>query len=156
MKICTKCGKRKRISSFPKDGRNVRGSQPCKMCKRKQKRYPRLRLPSHSRRHRIDNAAYELLMVAQDGRCGVCRKMPGRRRLDVDHDHSCCPGRESCGKCIRGLLCWRCNMALGMVNDDPILVHNMAVYLSRSKSSISAAWDQRPSPDNTGETASVN
>src|SRR4029077_2130187 len=41
---------------------------------------------------------------------------PGAGRgalLAVDHDHNCCPGAHSCGKCIRGILCGTCNSALG-------------------------------------------
>jgi hypothetical protein len=31
----------------------------------------------------------------------------------VDHDHNCCPGRRSCGECIRGLVHGRCNILIG-------------------------------------------
>lgn len=30
----------------------------------------------------------------------------------VDHDHRCCSGQDSCGQCIRGIICRDCNMAM--------------------------------------------
>ena len=51
------------------------------------------------------------LIDMQHGCCAIdgCMEKPTR----VDHDHACCPGQYTCGKCIRGVLCHRHNAALG-------------------------------------------
>lgn len=55
-----------------------------------------------------------------------------RAKLVVDHDHACCPlARYSCGKCVRGLICGRCNMAAGQLGDDPDRARSLASYLDR-------------------------
>jgi hypothetical protein len=59
--------------------------------------------------------------------CGGPEKY--KKRLSVDHDHACCSGPTSCGKCIRGLLCSNCNRVLGQVNDDKVLLQKMIDYL---------------------------
>lgn len=49
--------------------------------------------------------------------CNVCGAETGsssNRNMHVEHDHACCPGLKSCGKCVRGVVCNRCNTALGL------------------------------------------
>jgi hypothetical protein len=56
------------------------------------------------------------------------------QRLRVDHDHTCCQNyngklRKTCGKCIRGLLCNKCNMLLGLADDNIDYLLGCAEYL---------------------------
>jgi hypothetical protein len=50
----------------------------------------------------------------QSGLCKLCRV--ALKKWVIDHDHKCCPGRRSCGKCVRGLLCIPCNAMLGQLD----------------------------------------
>ena len=74
--------------------------------------------------------SYMRIYENQGGVCMIC-KNPEKdgKRLSVDHDHTCCSGASSCGRCIRGLLCSRCNRALGVVNDNIDLMKAMIQYL---------------------------
>jgi Recombination endonuclease VII len=59
-----------------------------------------------------------------------------RLTLCVDHDHDCCKGPHSrCGMCVRGLICWRCNTALGMADNSASRLEGLAVYLR--------GWEER-------------
>lgn len=44
-----------------------------------------------------------------------CEACGSREKLGIDHDHNCCSGPKSCGKCIRGVLCSKCNTAEGLL-----------------------------------------
>lgn len=70
------------------------------------------------RRYNLSYAEYMVMYQLQTGRCAICRKefiaTPA-----VDHDHSCCSGNTSCGKCVRGLLCTHCNKGLSGFRDNP-------------------------------------
>ncbi len=86
----------------------------------------------------VSAATYDELLRRQDGRCAVCRmpetvtdpRIDDVRNLAVDHDHACCAGK-SCGACIRGLLCARCNTALGLLRDEAETLDAAARYLRR-------------------------
>lgn len=78
----------------------------------------------------LDEGQYEALYKSQGGRCYICRRASGAaRRLSVDHDHSCCPGRVSCGRCVRALLCRPCNDLLGHVRDDIDTLRRAAIVI---------------------------
>jgi hypothetical protein len=49
----------------------------------------------------------------------------------IDHDRACCPGEGSCGKCVRGIVHFRCNRMMGHLKDNPELLRKCAEYLER-------------------------
>ena len=68
------------------------------------------------------------ILIKQDHRCAICRKPETAkyksgtvRLLSIDHCHET-------GK-LRGLLCSKCNMGLGLFNDDWLLLENAIEYL---------------------------
>lgn len=75
----------------------------------------------------ITEGDYDRMFDEQAGLCAICHE-PDSIKLAVDHDHACCDGDYSCGKCVRGLLCKRCNMAIGLLQDKPDIIMNAALY----------------------------
>ena len=65
---------------------------------------------------------YKGMLVSQGGLCKICSSPPAEKRnLCVDHCHTTDK--------IRGLLCDKCNKAIGLLNDDPILFAKVIEYL---------------------------
>ena len=92
--------------------------------------------PEHRRRqmlrrnYGITVEQYDALLVLQSGVCAICQR-PERvlsglkksaKRLSVDHDHLT--------RRVRGLLCQKCNTALGSFEDDARLLHTALAYLT--------------------------
>lgn len=76
-------------------------------------------------------AQYARMLEAQGGGCGICGGLnTSGRALSVDHDHACCSGEKSCGKCVRGLLCENCNHGLGNFRDSPDRMRAAIRYLA--------------------------
>lgn len=76
---------------------------------------------------------YEEMLTDQGGGCAICGKSPSpKKRLNVDHDHACCPGEVTCGKCVRGLLCTPCNVFLGYFENKDTM-SKMKAYVRRTR-----------------------
>lgn len=68
------------------------------------------------------------------GLCAICgTDEPGVHGWHIDHDHSCCPDNgRSCGKCVRGILCHKCNVGLGHFDDDIARMQRAVDYLNNT------------------------
>jgi hypothetical protein len=67
---------------------------------------------------------YDQMLEAQAGVCAICGEArPEERTLHVDHDHET--------GVIRGLLCFRCNQAIGSLQEDHEIFQTAADYLDR-------------------------
>lgn len=77
------------------------------------------------KRKGLDPDMYATLLKTQGFCCGICRApTPGRKGMwAVDHCHG--TGQA------RGLLCHRCNLAIGLFADNPGLMRAAATYLDR-------------------------
>lgn len=67
------------------------------------------------------------MLEIQGGCCAACCRVSDK--WTVDHDHSCCPGQKTCGKCVRSILCSTCNTALGMAGDSSLRLRLLAHYI---------------------------
>jgi hypothetical protein len=69
-------------------------------------------LRSRSRLYNVD-----VSWLIENGKaCNICNAVR-EDALHVDHDHNCCPKSGSCGKCVRGMICSKCNAAVQRYED---------------------------------------
>lgn len=156
MITCYTCGKKKCSTAFNKNRTKASGYDGmCKKCRKayyKNKKYfqknyeknkdkklaaakkrydekgPIIRHERRRRLYGIDPQLYLDLLEKQNGLCAICDNPAGNflngkpRALSLDHDHT--TGR------VRGLLCSKCNFALGLMQDNPALLKKAADYLN--------------------------
>lgn len=85
----------------------------------------------------ITRKQYDVMLAAQEGSCAICPYVPAPdEMLAVDHNHKCCPGRRSCGKCLRSLLCDKCNRGLGFFDDSIERLMAAAKYIKLFERSV--------------------
>lgn len=154
MKICVKCGESKEYSEFSPNGVTKKGTQKyrsrCRECDNARQlkhrkvnpnthRYSKERLKGYQVK-----AAYGItydewlnLMNSRGWSCEICGREveTSGRALAIDHDHST--------GALRGVLCQRCNCAIGLLSDNEETLHNAIEYLQRSKYHESLRYERR-------------
>jgi hypothetical protein len=125
-KLCKRCGAEKTYKRT--DSPTLR----CATCKRQEATVV----------HGLTLERYEAMLAAQGGVCAICKrpetiKVHGKVvAMSIDHDHNCCPTRgRSCRRCVRGLLCRRCNILIGFLRNSVELLPAIAAYFQNV-----AAW----------------
>jgi hypothetical protein len=85
-------------------------------------------LSERARRYGVSEKRLSLLLSKTV--CKICgTKNPGLASWHIDHDHKCCPGKKSCGNCVRELICGSCNKMLGLAKDDPEILKSAIAYI---------------------------
>ena len=139
-KACTRCKQVKPLDRFYRRNDRPCGYHAyCKACDEERRveikrAHPEWQWHADIRRHfNLSPDQWNELLASQYGGCAICgaTEAGGIGRFHVDHDHKCCPGKRSCGKCVRGLLCNRCNTGIGQFKDDPSRLDSAARYLRR-------------------------
>lgn len=141
-RVCKSCLTRKPMKAFRWVTENKSRRRQCNNCRVKSDREHRQLEPEKQRKrartrflksvYRISQEEFDKLLVEQNYACDICRLPFGDKEPNVDHDHSCCAGRDSCGECIRGLLCFNCNAGLGNFRDSRQNLVRAAEYLGKS------------------------
>jgi hypothetical protein len=133
MKSCTKCGSTSNGFHSQRGHKDGLTSQ-CKTCRIDGKTKDKRLLRNYQRKHMygITPAMFQSMLEVQDNKCaneGCQAELTDESKTHVDHDHSCCPGTRSCGKCVRALLCAECNLGIGQFRDNPFKVYGAYRYL---------------------------
>lgn len=119
-KACTKCRRDLPAVAFHRARARPDGlGYQCRECvsEYNKGRTEQRRANARFKNYALTAEAFAALVRECDGCCGVCGVQMveglGWKSLHIDHDHGCCPGTQSCGQCVRGLLCGRCNLIIG-------------------------------------------
>jgi hypothetical protein len=95
-----------------------------------------IRLRNRAKKRGIDTKFIEEYYLVHSGKCEICYEKPSRE-LAIDHCHQT--------GVFRGLLCNRCNLVLGQVEDSYFILQNMLEYIGKH---LDKVIDQPMSYDN--------
>lgn len=118
---CTHCGKLLPPEDFHVRKKSNTRYSWCKRC---------VRLYLLKKNYNLDEPHIVKILEDQSGLCAGCGK-DLKDNFCVDHDHSCCAGEKTCGRCVRGLLCKPCNLYLKNVENNFDRIKRMVAYLGK-------------------------
>jgi hypothetical protein len=116
------------------------GKPVCPNCRKDQRGTEQLRARENRRTlalHGLAQEEWDRLIALQGNRCAVCKTtQPGghTERWHIDHDHV--TGQ------VRGLLCHRCNLGIGLLRDDPQIIMAAAQYVTAHHGEAAVTADQ--------------
>jgi len=128
-KLCGRCGVVKALDNFYDNRRYKTGK--ASYCKECHSGYYRSRCPEKRRleavkyKYGLSEEAYYQLKLSAKNKCQTCGTPEGDTKptkLVVDHCHET-------GK-VRGMICDKCNRALGLVGDNIQTLQNLITYLN--------------------------
>jgi Autographiviridae endonuclease VII len=151
-KRCTICGKVKPLSAFypTSNKERLQGKfleSECKQCipERKKQKPPRQE-PQNTKRnpqdsilmakYNINYADYQAMHEAQKGLCASCGQPETAKSTRTNETANLCVDHCHTFEIVRGLLCVRCNMALGLLNEDPERIDALAKYIRAYRETI--------------------
>jgi hypothetical protein len=126
---CSACRAEKPEESFAWLRHKAQRKTMCLACESDRVRQRRIENPERFRdihlrsKYGISADDYDELLSAQGGCCAICGATESSKgkAMAVDHCHD--TGR------VRGILCGKCNSAIGLLGDDPNLLARGAEYL---------------------------
>lgn len=133
LKKCKVCEIEKSISDFYK---NRKDCKDCKNAAARKKwventeasdRYKkRNRERAKERRYGITQDQFYQMLIDQKNKCAICEsEFKNSKDTHIDHCHN--------SSKVRGILCNRCNIALGQFEDNIELMQNAIKYLNTQK-----------------------
>lgn len=119
-----KCHKCDAVMADRKPG--IRVCDDCRVDKRKaRERQVERERERRFRTYGITEAQYDAMLAAQGHRCAICRTdTPTAKGWAIDHCHD--------SDMVRGILCARCNSAIGLLDENPRVIAAAAEYVKRN------------------------
>jgi hypothetical protein len=81
-------------------------------------------------RYGITQDQYDTLLAEQNNSCAVCEvPFSDVVKPRIDHDRNCCPTANTCGQCLRGILCPECTSFARYIETRFDIIEDMFKYL---------------------------